>query len=983
VRAANAMIADADERARALDVTRSFIVEAPAGSGKTSLLVERYLALLAVSRRPEEVLAITFTRKAAAEMRKRVLERLASPPGVAPGEFAQRLRIETIDAFCLALARQLPVLSEFGVPPGVAPDARALYREAAERALGALEDAAVARLLAHLDNNLESATALLAAMLARRDRWLRPARGAPGRAELEAALARERTRLIARARALDPRASVEFAREVLTTKGEWRKRSAAARGLAGNEALREALAALLELPPERYEDAQWQVLEALLAVLARAVAELKVVFAERGECDFTEIAQGAVRALGTPEAPTDLLLALDYRIRHVLVDEFQDTSASQWELLERLTAGWEPGDGRTLFVVGDPMQSIYRFRDAEVGLFLRARREGLATVRLEPLRLKTNFRAQAALVAWVNDTFGRVLPAQEDEHTGAVRYSEAIAHPDNRALPGAAAEWHAPADGAEEAALVVRLVNAAEGRCAILVRHRSALADIVPALRAAGLRFRAIEIEHLGEKQVVQDLFALARAIAHPADRAAWLALARAPWCGMTLAELARCFEGRAGTAWELLAQAPEAERLRAALAPALAARARASLRERVEAAWLALGGPACVGDATELEDAEVFLDALEREERSGEVDFARLAALLDELYALPDTAAAEDDLQIMTIHKAKGLEFDTVIVPGLDRRPAAGEPPLILWRELPDRSLLLAPIRAAGAAPDPAYEYLKKLERESEQAEAARLLYVAATRARKRLHLLACPQRTMPPQRSLLACAWEVAKEHYRAREPRLRQEAQPPAPVADTRVRRLAPHWRLPEAPAPVPWTAPPAARAAAPEIEFSWAGETMRQVGIVVHRWLVRIAADGLRGWSARRVAHLRAHFARDLARRGVEAPLQAAQIVAAALRKTLADPRGRWVLGPHAEAKSEYAVSTPEGRFVIDRVFRDEQGTLWVVDFKTGRHEGADLEAFLDREMERYAAQLETYARAIGAGRRGLYFPLHAAWREYPP
>src|SRR5439155_5619839 len=132
-----------------------------------------------------------------------------------------------------------------------------------------------------------------------------------------------------------------------------------------------------------------------------------VIFAERAEADFTEFAQGAVRALGTPEAPSDLLLALDYRIRHVLVDEFQDTSISQWELLERLTAGWQQGDGRTLFVVGDPMQSIYRFREAEVGLFLRARREGLGTaglpnVALEPLTLETNFRSQAGIVDWVN-----------------------------------------------------------------------------------------------------------------------------------------------------------------------------------------------------------------------------------------------------------------------------------------------------------------------------------------------------------------------------------------------------------------------------------------------------------------------------------------------------------------------------------------------------------------------------------------------------
>ena len=93
----------------------------------------------------------------------------------------------------------------------------------------------------------------------------------------------------------------------------------------------------------RYTDAQWEALSAMLELLPRAAAELMVVFAERGQADFTEIAQGAVRALGDPDAPTDLLLSLDVRIKHILVDEFQDTSISQWELLERLTAGWQSG----------------------------------------------------------------------------------------------------------------------------------------------------------------------------------------------------------------------------------------------------------------------------------------------------------------------------------------------------------------------------------------------------------------------------------------------------------------------------------------------------------------------------------------------------------------------------------------------------------------------------------------------------------------
>ena len=291
-----------------------------------------------------------------------------------------------------------PCFRPFGAQPDIVEDAREHYQEAAFLVLKNLSPP-VERLLQHLDNNVEAASGLIASMLARRDQWLRKTGAAPTRLELEGNLSRERQRLVANAKTLHPKASPEFADAMLTKAGTWFKGKPEAQALAGNEPLRQALLRMRRLPPERYTDSQWETLGAMLQLLPLAAAQLKVVFAERGECDFTEIAQGAVRALGTPDEPTDLLLSLDYRIKHILVDEFQDTSWSQWELLERLTAGWQKGDGRTLFLVGDPMQSIYRFREAEVALFLKAQREGLGGVSLEPLTLSTNFRSQAGLVA--------------------------------------------------------------------------------------------------------------------------------------------------------------------------------------------------------------------------------------------------------------------------------------------------------------------------------------------------------------------------------------------------------------------------------------------------------------------------------------------------------------------------------------------------------------------------------------------------------
>jgi ATP-dependent helicase/nuclease subunit A len=978
---------DAAAREAALDPARSFIVQAPAGSGKTELLVRRFLTLLKTVERPEEILAITFTRKAAAEMRKRVLE-------FAPGakEIGHRLRIQTIDALCASLTRQMPVLSRFGAQPQLVEDARPHYREAAARTLKELSPW-VEKLLAHLDNNVGTATWLVSSMLAKRDQWLRTTGAAHSRERLEAGFAREHARILSAACQLHPAACVEMADQWLTKESTWRKKPAAPAELVAIPGLREALIALQEAPPERYTDYQWEVLEAILKLLPLAAAQLKVVFGERGEADFTEVAQGAVRALGSPDAPTDLLLALDYRIKHILVDEFQDTSLSQWELLSLLTSGWLPDDGRTLFLVGDPMQSIYRFREAQVALFLRACERGMGSVQLEKLMLSTNFRSQRNLIGFFNASFSRILPGEANPGSGAVPYAGAESHPERKALPGEAAVWHALPDREAEARRVVELVRGAKDRAAILVRKRDALADIVPALKAAGIRFRAIDIEHLGEKQVVQDLYALTRALSHLGDRIAWLSVLRAPWCGLSLSELHAIAGGeRYATIWELIQPVQQLERFRKIVGAAIANRGRGSLRERVEGVWLALGGPACVESATDLEDAEIYLDELEHLEQAGELeDLAALDESLAKLYALPDLEATDEDLQIMTIHKAKGLEFGTVIVPGLDKGPGRADTPLFLWRETA-QGLLLAPMREAGADDDPAYRYLRTLEGEAEDLEAARLLYVAATRAESRLHLLACTKcddagdLRPPAPRSLLARAWPVAEPHYARMVPeQLAMDFMhaPRAPMST--LARLALDVASVPVPPPVHWSAPPQAHDEA-EIEFSWAGETARHVGTVVHRWLQRIAQDELRGWDAKRVASLRKRFERDLRRRGVvPSELErSVDLVAAALGNTLADERGRWILGPQGEGRTEYRlrVRAPDASrtYVMDRVFRDRGGELWVVDFKTSRHEGAAVEAFLDREGERYAAQLEAYSAALGGARRGLYFPLHSGWRS---
>jgi len=608
----------------------------------------------------------------------------------------------------------------------------------------------------------------------------------------------------------------------------------------------------------------------------------------------------------------------------------------------------------------------------------------------------------------VNRTFPRVLPGAEDETSGAVPYSPSVAH--HPAQDGDAVRWHLFEERGAEAGRVVEIARAARagnahGSIAILVRNRSHLDHIVPALKQADLRYRAVEIERLGEKQVVQDLYALTRALAHPADRAAWLAVLRAPWCGLTPVQLAGLAEATRDTVWEAMhddsrialldADAQERlDRVRGVLDTALAERLRGSLRDRVEGAWLALGGPACCEDATDLEDAEIFLDELAAADDAGDLpEHCALDARLSELYALPDMEAGPDAIEIMTVHKAKGLEFDTVIMPGLDRTQRHGEPPLIIWKALADDLLLLAPIREAGADKDPAYEYVRNLERVAEDIEAGRLFYVAATRAASRLHLLGCTKCDkdgdvrMPAKRTLLGKAWEVAAMHAN---PSPAAHAPAAAKVVPPQtLKRFAAEFVMPVLPSGAQWQAPAPDAKDNEVIEFSWAGETARHVGTVVHRWLQRLADDALEGWTPARIEAMRPRLARELERRGVRPAEcnEAAARVVRALTQTLNDERGRWLLGPRADARSEYRVRRVVGNvmhsYVMDRVFRDDNGTRWIADYKTSSHEGSDVDAFLDRERLRYEAQLARYAAALGEPRTklGLYFPLLAGWREW--
>ncbi len=722
---------------------------------------------------------------------------------------------------------------------------------------------------------------------------------------------------------------------------------------------------------------------------------------------------------------SELRLALDYQVKHILLDEYQDTSQSQYEFIRRLTEGWESEPDRSLFVVGDPMQSIYRFREAEVGLFLDTCDRGIGGLKLEFLQLTTNFRSSAAVIEWFNTAFADVFPQDDDLSSGAISFTASVAYDETSADAGVT--WHPVPGGLPEfeAGRVVGLVRAAlDGRpdetVGVLVRSRRHAVAIASRLRAENIDYAATGLENLHEQPLVQDLLALTRAVVHLGDRLAWLACLRAPWCGLTLVDLhAIAYADHDQCIWSLIENDTVVARLtedgqlrlkrfRTIIAAALARRGAISLRDLVECVWLRLGGPATVIDDADLEQADLFfrfLDSLEPV-----ADLADGGELLDRLGEVRiDRNGTDPRVQILTMHKAKGLEFDTVILPGLGLATRSGDKPLLLFDEIvrpgAPTGLVVAPIKASDRSTDPLYELLWRFETERDRFEQQRLLYVATTRARRRLHLFA--QLTLnddeensprpPASNTLLARLWPVAEREI--------DPCSVDLPVTESRGSgRRPPVWR--EAPLrrlPADWLAPSAlsplgmvnnARNTDTDttVEFDWASQWAKHVGSVVHRWLQQIAEEGVESWNRERLAQHEPGLRLMLRRLGVGAEdlAGATQRTLAALRNTLADERGRWILSSiHPEAANEVPMTTSEddcyANHVVDRTFVTDDGTRWIVDYKTSSHQGSDIGAFLDSESDRYRSQLRRYRDAFTATeersiRTALYFPLLQVFHE---
>lgn len=1097
---------DQAQRECALDPTRSILVRAPAGSGKTDLLTRRFLRLLAEVDDPAHIAAITFTKAAAAEMRNRILSELEqaaiAPSGPHEDEFSMeslahraldrsrtlgwnplqlpsQLRISTIDSFCREIAQRRPLLSALGGGLDISDQPDELYRRAASRTLlqlGAgsadLRDA-IEMLLLWRDNNWPELEGQLVAMLRQRDRWLqefwlREPHWNALREELERPFARAIATQLSALKSLLAQVSgacdeamelarfacgnlnntrycalaelaefphgpfttvqeLEDARQayacltdlLLKDDGVFRKSVDKRHGFPPERkrekerlqqliqelsvvgGLQSALAAVGSLPPARYSEEDWRIVRACFTLLRHASGELQVAFAEAGVVDYIEVAQIAQQILrGEDGLPTDAALDIADEIHHLLVDEFQDTSRRQHKLVAALVSAWPDATDRTLFVVGDPMQSIYFFRDADAELFPRVQTLGLELPDAEPwplhfVQLASNFRTRRELVDRLNETFEAVFAANDGSN---VQFSSAQpARTDARSVDPAfelhlnfipqiprnpsgdpnAANMKQPAAAEREAALtahsfeVVDLIRdrvecmqqarerGEKYRIAVLGRTRASLASIAQALREASIPFRAVDLEKLAARPEILDALALTRALLNPEDRVAWLGILRAPWCGLSLAELHPLIsaddpsvkarpvpallrerelllsaEGRAAVDRVLKAYA-DASTLKAAM-PGV------STGAWIQQVWRRLGGDSCV-DETARANLQLLWDCLDKLP-GGEPDLAgpALDAALEKLTAQPDPAADGDHgVHLMTIHKSKGLEFEVVIVPEMQAGSGKTSNRMFSWLERglaePDNSgdvteFLIAPFQPKGLDRGEVKAWVDREYRAREAQETRRILYVAATRAREELHLFARPEYKADhgvltlcgPRDSLLLTAWPALEDDVRTRFDEWKSSTQPaeivamaanadnllvlPTPPKPAVIRRLPPHFEAPALPRFVGGQAGAIADDNSRLYERHEGGIESRALGSAVHRLLEELARLRTRHDEATAralLAQLQERIAAEVRAYGVDR-LKASALAAQALDVVLRasrDPVAAWILSPHQDATSE--------------------------------------------------------------------------------
>ncbi len=1082
---------DSSDRKQTRDLTKSFIIQAAAGSGKTTLLINRFILALASSERPEKVLAITFTKKAAEEMRVRVISFLNTTEDELEDGLAlalkiikeksqsnnwnllkdpSRLSIMTIDAFCIWLKSRVPSSKTGSYAYSIEEFPENLYKKSARNAIRqfVLREGKINenQLMTNLDNDWTRLEKFIVEMLSHRQHYLMDVGLDLDRDNINKSF---RTYAVQKLSAVKASLSSGFFEQLISLYNYscsnfneekipnslafnfenivlWqkiikrlifnqdlslKKRITSSSGFPSttkddytalkmkqewkdfierinkNEDLRDGLFELVTLHPTGLSNFEGNLLREISTIFKYATAYLSLTFVEQRKIDFSQLLIDGINLLDERITTEYFSDNLGFWFTHILVDEVQDTSAAQLALIKKVIAYWDGDERNSLFMVGDFMQSIYRFRKALPEHFSKILETGkFANIHLDLIILKSNFRSQANLVKWVNDVMPKIIHANGSNN---LNFQLQLATKKSEGNPVLFFNTKKFGEGYEAKIVlnIVKNISTSADRkgeiitVGILARSRSHLSEIIQQLNLSNVTFITSDIRTVKDFAVVNELLAITRSLLHPEDKVAFLAFISGPWMGMSLADIQDFTDyffsddfvnsvrnnSRFSGYLDLIDLIDKGRRELQYL----------TLSSVVMKIWDALNGGQYFADPDSLLAVNIFfkeLSYLETEEKV--ITNGKLESRLNVPFSEADHSR-NIKIQLMTIHKSKGLEFDYVILPGLNKRPRYDEPSIIaskLFKTKKNQPIgLVAPFVKNDK--DSFYNYLNNFEKQNRMNEVIRLLYVVLTRAKKKIFILGefeesnssedCFSSQPNSLQSLLVSALGRP------------QIEEPKSPLKDfveknKEIQKKAVSTK--NAPKPFHYELYKEPESHKNNLEFDWATNIARCVGVIIHEILERIDGSSFeldrdrwkfdcRGYAQQRICSL------GLSRSKEEDALFR---IDTCLENISNSGRCDWLFSSgHRFIQTEYQVMTTirgsNETLMMDRIFVDPEKVNWVVDFKTGYHQGKDLGNFLQEEVRRHQPQLDFYGQIISELRDGplmlgLYFPHYDFWHQWP-
>lgn len=978
------MLVDQDIRIQALNPKKSFIVTAPAGSGKTYLLTRRILNLMLTVEDPSHIVSITFTKKAALEMRERVAQCLINanePISIKVLERSKEkswdilnnidsLSIMTIDSFCawlLSKGKPQPLFQ-------ISQNPFHIYQTIIYDYYNTPAYSKSQTQLIKAFGQYQQLESLLSSLLSQRDQWKNPLNQQDITSNCQAGIEYIITQSIdSLQQKLQPiQSDIEqlfiyhdkiassmdepvifaatntqkklehLATLCLTTTGNLRKTLNKRQGIYSkakasqttlnlqdqfkthyahiqefitDNNLSTELQDIQKLPITQSIEEQ-SFLAALSDVLNSLLTRLHNYFIQHQTCDFIYISLESIQSL---EKDSVLQSFCQSSIHHLLVDEFQDTSQSQYQLLENLISLWPQDEKRTLFAVGDPMQSIYRFRQADLSLFIKLQSEPISYLQLTPIALVSNFRSSSQLIDIINNLFPEIFPKKASSFYCGIPYNQAATTQPSQPEDTIYLHLEASDDMRSLAQLTINRLqsisnNHPNDSIAILVQARSHLKHIIPLLEAEKIPFNAIDIYPTLSLSAISDLCALQSALIDPYDRLSLFIALRSPLCGLDL---------------ENLSQIPQnlnnlsilKENLNNPYFIKFKNAFLSSLNEsnpvyQTWHIWKSLLGDKLYPKTQATAIENWFTQTLKRYEEGFPLD--RLSLLDHFSKSYNSVIQPHAKINLLTAHKSKGLEFDHVIIPHIEKKKPQASTPLFYCEHSQ-----LPIIQPTFSQNQQNIDYFKYINKRRDQYENHRLLYVASTRAKSTLHFITHENEI---NNTWLSILHPLIKAHPKTKISHYETQAPNTSQKQQLLLRTLEHDIITPEL---KPISQNIAADAA--------------DIGTALHYFMQNLHSPNRdQKWQY----YIHQH--------NLDESLLTYSQKILLLQD---DPLFKWITQSYQWERNEFSLSYLNEHYILDRVFlyRD---TLWIIDYKFPTHPLSN-----DILLEQYRKQLEQYKKAL--------------------